>query len=418
MQLSLTERVAETYGRLFADAEPPERLGIALSGGGDSTALLLATRAALPRMELRAATVDHRLRQGSGREAEDAGALCARLGIAHDVLTWEGWSGQGNLQDAARSARRALLGDWARRHGLAHLALGHTRDDQAETVLMRLARGSGVDGLAAMAPMRRSGSVTWLRPLLDISRDDLRDYLRAEGQSWVEDPSNEDARFARVRARSMGAALAELGLTPERLVRTARQMALARSALDDAAKEHLAARGEVQEGDVLLPLAMRDEMPREIFLRILSHCLTWVASARYRPRYDALTACVSELPPGKSRTLHGCLVTRESGYLRISREFAAVAGLRAGPAASWDTRWCLRGPAAPEGSHIGPLGAQGLASCSEWRRTGLPRASLLSSPALWRGEQLIAAPLAALSAGYTAQLCRGAEHLVSSLGMD
>ncbi len=129
-------------------------LGIAVSGGSDSLALL-HLMVEWGRAPLRCVTVDHRLRDASAEEAAQVAEICAALGIAHDTLTWDGWDGQGNLAAEARRARYALLADWAVTHGLTGIALGHTQDDIAETLLMRLARRAGVDGLAAM-PQRRS----------------------------------------------------------------------------------------------------------------------------------------------------------------------------------------------------------------------------------------------------------------------
>ena len=141
---------------VFPDARPTA-LGVAVSGGGDSVALLclMADWAAPREVRLAAATVDHGLRPEAAAEAAGVAALCGRLGLAHATLRWEGWDGRGNLMDAARRARRRLLADWAAEQGLAAVALAHTRDDQAETVLMRLARGAGVDGLSAMAGKSR-----------------------------------------------------------------------------------------------------------------------------------------------------------------------------------------------------------------------------------------------------------------------
>ena len=136
-----------------------------------------------------AATVDHGLRPGSGDEARQAGAAAQALGIPHEVLLWQR-AGSGNLMAAARDARLRLLSDWAHRHGLAAVVLGHTQDDQAETLMMRLNRGAGVDGLAAMAPLRAALGIRWLRPMLGLSRADLRHWLTARGIGWVDDPSN------------------------------------------------------------------------------------------------------------------------------------------------------------------------------------------------------------------------------------
>ncbi|WP_252945141.1 tRNA lysidine(34) synthetase TilS [Oceanicola sp. 502str15] len=414
--MSCAAQASEAYARLFGSALP-ERIGVALSGGGDSTALLLLTREALPGVKLFAATVDHRLREESATEAAQAGALCQSLDIPHEILPWEGWAGEGNLQDAARSARRSLLSDWAERHQISHVALGHTREDQAETVLLRLARGSGVDGLAAMAPVRMGQGVHWLRPLLDIGREALRDYLRQKDVAWVDDPSNDDERFDRVKARSMANELAHLGLTPDRLVRTAAQMAMARDALNDGAAAYLG-RARVDRGDVLMPNPHQFPTPRELLLRAFAHALCWVSSAVYRPRYESLTGLLDGMEEGKAATLHGCRITSEGTVWRVAREYAAVSQLATPPAALWDKRWQFHGPTPPSGTHLAALGAVGLAECENWRDSGLPRASLMASPALWQGERLLSAPLAGRPEGWTARLCHGAEHLVSSLRHD
>ena len=152
---------AALAGRFSTDT----RLGVAVSGGSDSTALLhlAAGWAARNNVKLRVATVDHRLRAASADEARQVSRQASALDLAHHTLDWTG-APVGNLQNAAREARKALLGDWARRHGLDAVLLGHTATDQAETVLLRLARGSGVDGLAGMTPQSRDYGVTWLRP--------------------------------------------------------------------------------------------------------------------------------------------------------------------------------------------------------------------------------------------------------------
>ena len=135
---------------------PPPALGVAVSGGSESTALLIHLHDwAGPRgVALHAVTIDHGLRPEAAAEAAGVAALCARLAVPHDTLPWR-WDGRGNLPDAARRGRQALISDWAAARGIADVALGHTADDQAETLLMRLGRGSGVDGLAAMRPLRR-----------------------------------------------------------------------------------------------------------------------------------------------------------------------------------------------------------------------------------------------------------------------
>jgi tRNA(Ile)-lysidine synthase len=360
----------------------------------------LATRAGPP---LHAVTVDHGLRPEAAAEARFVARTCAVLGVPHAVLRWQGWTGQGNLQDTARRARYRLIADWAAGQGIGRGALGHTRDDQAETVLMRLARGAGVDGLSAMAPVRDDLGVTWLRPFLGLGRSDLRGFLSDRGERWIEDPSNEDVRFDRVQARRVLAALAPLGIDAGGLADTAVRMASARAALDAFTLDAATRIAHEDRGDVLIERAGLAALPGEITRRLIVAALGWVASADYPPRAEALAETLAALETAPRATLHGCLISCENGLLRVSREPAAVAGAVAPPGALWDGRWRLDGPGTP-GLQTRALGEAGLADCADWRDTGLPRRSLIATPAVWQGDRLIAAPLAGRPAGWRARL--------------
>ncbi|MCP1167455.1 tRNA lysidine(34) synthetase TilS, partial [Limimaricola sp. ASW11-118] len=261
-------------------------LGLAVSGGGDSMALLhaLAPMARDRGIAVRVATVDHGLRDGARAEAERVARDCAILGLPHEILDWTGWEGRGNLQDAARRARRALLTDWARRHGLEAVALGHTLDDQAETVLMRLARGSGVDGLSAMSPIRHEDGLVWLRPFLGLRRAALRDWLSERGLGWDEDPSNADPRFQRVRARAALRDLAPLGIDAQGLADTAQRMAMAREALEAPAADLSRRALRLRAGAVEIDAALLGRAPEETRLRLVSAAIGWIAGRAYRPR--------------------------------------------------------------------------------------------------------------------------------------
>ncbi len=396
---------AEAAARAFRAADrraPLQHIGVAVSGGGDSMALLHLARgwAQAEGRALSAVTVDHALRPESAREAAFVCEACAALGIPHETLRWQGWDGKGNLQDAARRARYALLAEWAVRRGVSAVALGHTQDDQAETFLMRLARGSGVDGLSAMRHDWRQEGARFLRPLCEVSREDLRAFLRARGGAWVEDPSNEDSRFDRVKARRALAALEPLGLTRARLADTARSLSRARAALRHYAAEVAENACKVEAGDVVLGLSALEDAPAETRLRLLAQALRWVSCSPYRPRFEALGEALAEATAGRGRSLHGCLIRREGASLRVSREYNAVKGLCAVPGAPWDSRWRLTGPGS--GVEIRALGDA--ITDTPWRETGLPRASLLASPAVFDGPALVAAPVAGFSGGWTAEI--------------
>jgi tRNA(Ile)-lysidine synthase len=387
-------------------------LGLAVSGGGDSVALLcLAVEAGLPVI---AVTVDHGLRPEAAGEAAWVGALCARLGVAHDVLRWQDWDGTGNLQDAARRARLRLIADWARGHGIGMVALGHTQDDQAETVLMRLARRAGVDGLAGMAPWRHHLGVCWTRPLLGTSRAELRDWLRARGQAWKEDPSNDALRFDRVKARRALAALGPLGLDALVLSGVAAQMADARAALRLQTQEAARRMARVEGGDVVIGREGLGTLPHEIRRRLLLAAILWVSSAEYGPRSDALQRALDALEAGRDATLSGCRLLCRAGQVRITREAKALRATVAAPMDTWDGRWCVTGPEI-SGLEVRMLGEAGLALCPDWREKGRPRASHLAEPAVWKGEQLIAAPLSRNDPEWHAETIGGSDAFFLSI---
>jgi tRNA(Ile)-lysidine synthase len=209
---------------------------LAVSGGADSVGLMHLAAQWAQRQEpvsptkLIVATVDHGLRGGSPTEAEWVASEAASLDIEHAILSWTGNKPTTGIQDAARQARYFLLGDLARRQADGRpvaVVTAHTEDDQAETLLMRLARGSGLDGLTGMPSARALDAdeeVTLLRPLLGIPGGRLRATLQARGQQWIEDPSNDVDKFERVGIRKAAASLAALGLTNAKIALSARRL--------------------------------------------------------------------------------------------------------------------------------------------------------------------------------------------------
>jgi tRNA(Ile)-lysidine synthase len=390
----LVERLGSHYAKLN-----PDRIGVAVSGGSDSLALLHAAKAWGVGVE--AVTVDHGLRPEAAGEAAYVGELCRGLGVPHTVLRWQGWDGKGNLQDQARQNRYALIARWAEARRLPSVALGHTMDDQAETLLMRLARAAGVDGLASMRMVFERDGIRFDRPFLFDRRADLRAYLTSGGVRWIEDPSNEDESFGRVRARRVLEALSPLGIETESLFRVALNLRDASDALGQMASEFARAKVKAAGGDLIFDRTALRRQPAEIARRLVGHALMFVASADYPPRREPLEAVMEQLKGTGKATLHGCLVTVSDMTVRIAREHAAVAGLRGSTDALWDRRWRLAGPHSP-GLDVRALG-DAVGTCPDWRATGLPRATLLASPAVWRGGALVAAPVAGMSNGWTAE---------------
>lgn len=403
---------ATALARFFTPA-PKGITGVAVSGGSDSLALLFLLGDLLGPDRLHAVTVDHGLRAASGDEAAYVGRVAGGLGIAHSVLRWRGWDGQGNLPDQARRARYQLMAAWAAEQGIAAVALGHTQDDLAETFLMRLARGAGAGGLAAMAQGRDQGGVRFLRPLLGTRRADLRAVLEARGQAWIDDPTNEDPRYDRPRIRQALPALADLGLTVEALATSARNLRSADDALVHYTLQEARAHVRFQAGDILIARAPYLSLPSEIARRLMTASLRWIAGGDYPPRAAALDRLIEALRQGERLPLAGCLITPEGDVIRVAREPAATAEACA-PGQNWDDRWYIEGPFVP-GDRIGATTEAGLTQCPDRREADLPRLSLAAGPAVWREDGLISAPLAGLSEGFTARLCRTEEDFHASI---
>ena len=405
--------ITRVSGRLDALCGPnfPETLGIAVSGGGDSLALLYLTAAWAQTRSvcLVALTVDHGLRTESAQEAAYVAELAAKLNIPHHSLAWSGWDRRGNLQDMARQARRKLIEGACKTEGITTVLTGHTADDQAETVLMRLARGSGVDGLAGMAEVEHHG-LRWIRPLLRERREALRDHLRALDVGWVDDPSNEDPRFDRVRARQMLGHLSELGLTSDRLIQTAEHMQAAQRSLWQASVAFAKAHVVEDRGDLILSPSVLKLERGDTERRVFAQAIGWVSGAANRPRFTALAHSAETLRQGKRITLQGVLMTPEAENIRLSREYSAVIKAHSvidhgSGETVWDGRWCIQNSDQCEVKGVftvRSLGEDGLAACKNWRDSELPRASLLASPSVWANGTLISAPLVENANGWAA----------------
>jgi tRNA(Ile)-lysidine synthase len=288
---SIQSDTGDTLERLGGSG--PDRLGLAVSGGPDSLALLLLASGQGP---VHAATVDHGLRPESRNEAEHVAAICAARGVPHHILAV--CLPTGSTQAQARAARYRVLGEWCVANGLTHLATAHHADDQAETLLMRLARGAGLSGLAGIRRERplRPG-VTLIRPLLDRRKAELEDVVAAAGLRPVRDPSNASLRYDRTHARAL---LAQAGwLDPVRIANSAAHLAQAEAALEWAADRAAAERIEDCSCD---PRDLPPEILRRLMLRLF-------ARFGVEPRGPELVRLIAALRDGRPGTLGGVQVT-------------------------------------------------------------------------------------------------------------
>lgn len=376
-------RIHAALDRLAGDASA---IGLAVSGGGDSIAMMHIARNWAAGRRIMVATVDHGLRDGSADEAKQVHRWATDLGLPHATLLWQRETDAGNLMAQARDARLRLLSGWAQRNDLPMVLLGHTADDQAETLMMRLDRGAGIDGLASMAEWRDAFGTRWLRPMMNIGRHELRDWLRQRAIKWVDDPSNDNENFDRVRIRK---AITAMGLDVTALARAANHIGEARDALCHYAS--LASKDAIiSRGRLILSRQPFANAPQEIRRRLIVASCRWVTGADYPPRRNTILHALHAINAGSRVTLDGALIEPSADGIRIAREPAAA--LRAPDARHevWDNRWKINGLSS--GQRVAALGTSALIQ-AKWRQSGLPRDEAAASPAVWQGDQLIAAPL-------------------------
>lgn len=441
---------AEEFAGLMRAAGVPAgaSLAVAVSGGPDSMALALlagdwAAEAGQKggkagSGDIHFLTFDHGLRRESADEARQAGAWLAARGLTHHIFSWpeDLPKPASDVQGAARKARYEALEGWCRAHDVKFLLLGHHLEDQAETLLMRLARGSGIDGLSAMAvsapPVTGQGiagqeqTPRLLRPLLGTPKARLVATLTARDQQWIEDPSNSDRSYLRVQARELLRDMPLDGLTPERLAATARRMARVREVLDDQTSRLLDASVTLsEEGYARLDpaLLIDPDTYEEISLRVLSRLAASIGGRAYPPRLEGVERLLVDMKSGDftGATLAGCLFAPfEAGknLLLVAREAGttdARQDITPGETVHWDGRFAM----ALDGGTGGQIAALGEAGWRELlelspdarkpdaRKTPFPHAVRLALPTLRVGGKIRAVPhlgyAAAGFAGFTAR---------------
>lgn len=317
--MPLSSDVFAGYG--FPDFLSEKALAVALSGGPDSMALVHLLSQWLADHNgpaLHAITVDHALRPESAAEARQVGEwLQGWPHVSHSVLTWEGQKPATRIQEEARAARYDLMDAYCRKAKIRFLFLAHHQDDQAETFLLRLAAGSGLDGLAGMKSLQPQGSLSLVRPFLDSPKSDLVAYCTNQGIPFVQDPSNHAERFARVRLRGSMDALEREGLSSKRIALTAKRMARARVALEEIADTSFANCTKIKNTDrIVLNKESFLSHYEEIIFRILKAIFSELSaedekSSLYGPRTERVEDLMKSLLQSASfrkRTLGGVMI--------------------------------------------------------------------------------------------------------------
>ncbi len=406
---------------------------LAVSGGADSMFLMVMAghwRRARGRLDfpLHVATVDHGLRAASDAEAVWVKAQAGELGLPAHILAWSGDKPETAIQAAARTARYDLLSGLIERLNLPNptgLLVGHHLDDQAETFLMRLARGSGIDGLAAMPAERALAGdrgVLLRRPLLGLGKSEISATLTRLGVAWLEDPSNANPAFERVRIRNALGVLEDLGVGADAIATSARRLARGRAALEHATRELIGRALDLHAGafaEIAVPAF--DAAPDEIRLRLLQYILERFGAGGEPVRLVQLEELTDRLSagPAAAATLGGCHIERRGEAISATREPGRlglpVLTLSPGDERIWDNRFrvsCAAGHPGPV--EVRALTADALRQISKQvskqvrgrgpdgstagarGKLALPRRAVLTLPAFWRGDRLLAVPHPAL----------------------
>lgn len=409
----MTGLAEDEFSNLMAATGPFEEapvVAVGVSGGCDSLALTLLCDRWARRHHGRvvALTVDHRLRSDSTAEARQVADWCAGRGIDHYILTWDGEKPRTRIQETAREARYGLLSGWCRENRVLHLATAHNREDQAETFLMRLTRGSGPVGLAATSAVVESGGVRIIRPLLGVSRERLRHTLQDAGQDWIEDPSNRNRLYRRVHVRDWLPALNFAGYPPSRLAALAAGFAERRLEIEREATGLIAESCRLDPaGYARLDTGAWASASGEAAKLALDRIILTVGGGVYPPRPEKAGKILDVLRGGTgaaSSTLGRCRFLRHGGMVLICRESRGLpvsTGLLPGGRVLWDRRFAVRladeaGDAIRNGVSVSALGREGwaevVAERPELRSTRLPYAARIVLPAIRDSQGVLEVP--------------------------
>jgi len=283
---------------LFGKLADKGKLAVALSGGGDSMALVLMAHEA--GLDIVALTVDHGLRPESAAEAAWVAEEMNKRDIPHEILAYKGKIPKTGIEEVARGYRYKLLTTYCKKHGISTLLVGHNADEQAETFLLNLVRGSGIRGLSAMRERMLRDGIEIIRPLLSVPKKELQRYLKTRRQKWVEDPSNDDLAYTRVKIRKLSGTLENLGLSRDRILETAKNLQSADDALSyytEKAVQNLVL--SKSEKRILLSLRELETLPRATQLASLAA----IISPGKPIRAESLVRALESMLAGRASTL-------------------------------------------------------------------------------------------------------------------
>lgn len=298
------------------------KIAVAVSGGSDSMSLcaLLNQYTKEYGGELHCITVDHGLRQESKEEAQNIHSYLKSLNIIHVILTWEGEKPTSNIQEIARNARYSLLTDYCHKHKIELLTTGHQKNDQAENFILRAEHGSGLYGLAGIPKIGIFNNIEILRPLLGFDKNELQNHLTELNIKWIDDPSNQNEKFARVKIRKI------LGQYPEwinKLANISENLYRAKECIEYSLNKAIKDLTNIEKNQITIRLNDFNDLPQELKFRMLIKLLSYISYNQKPPRGERIERLITKIQNGsnfKAATLAGCLISRKKDKIIISHE--------------------------------------------------------------------------------------------------
>ena len=404
--MSLTVKISAPIFQTLSDLKEEygfDELGLAVSGGSDSLAMLYICNdwALKNKVKLHCVTVDHKLRPGSLKEAGLVADHCNGMGINHEIVEWKHERNLiGNLSDLARSARYKLIDKW--RKELRFILVGHTQNDQIETFFMNLKRGSGIEGLKGMpVSFKRPEGYFIIRPLIHSSRESLQQFLQEKNINWVSDPSNLNEDFERILHRKTWEILKSKGFSESRIELSVAHMRRAHEALKQMLPIHFQQIGKQELTDLLWDYDGFIALPEEFKLRLISAAVMWNGNSHYRPRFKAVLNVLKNIQEKKTTVLGGAIFYHHARKIRLTTEFKSLKdnAVNCSLGSVWRNIWEVKREI--KDGYIAPIGIIGNNQLSKRQRSTMPYRSRIIQPGIFLKEKLLLAPtLDSESLGY------------------
>jgi len=307
---------------LTTENKLPKKIAVAVSGGADSMALAILMLEFTKHLDidLYAFTVDHGLRKSSKKEAIYVNKILTKLGYVHRTLIWAGKKPTTKIEEVARKKRYELIFKECKELGIEYLATAHHKDDQIETLLMRFFKGSGADGLCGIPSMREEDGIKIIRPLLYLSKKEIKDICKLHKIKWKEDESNKDDKFMRNKIRKMCTSLRKQNILTDEILLARERAESESSALNNIANKAFENLITIKQNELIMDKKEFFALEKEIQFRLLQKMLDYFNVGSYSCKRKSIETVLNNLNNNKGSTLRKCFIKTSRGKIRICKE--------------------------------------------------------------------------------------------------